>query len=86
MTQLIGEMSRLQPAKGFEPKWQQHVVELFAYAKGVADEDKGEQADARKELIDYEEQLAGFFVSAAHGRLPEVPRPTRRCGCTWTIC
>ena len=71
MTQLIGEMFGSAAAKGFEPKWQQHVVELFAYAKGVADEDKGEQADARKELLDYEQQLAGFFVSAAQGRLPK---------------
>jgi hypothetical protein len=70
MTQLISELFGPAAAKSFQPKWQQHVVELFAYAKGVADQDKDEQADARKELIKYEQQLAAFFVNASHGRLP----------------
>ena len=72
MTDLIGQMFGSAAAKGFEPKWQEHVVELFAYAKGVADQDKDEQADARKKLIEYEEELAGFFVDAAQGRLPRA--------------
>jgi hypothetical protein len=69
MTQLVGEMFGSAAAQKFEPTWQEHVVELFAYAKGVADQDKGEQADARKELIKFEEDLAAFFVGASHGRL-----------------
>ena len=72
MAQLIGDMFGSAAAKAFEPKWQQHVVALFAYAKGLADQDKEEQADVRKELIGYEEDLASFFVSAAQGRLPKA--------------
>jgi hypothetical protein len=69
MTQLIGELFGQATAQKFEPKWEEHVVELFEYAKGVADQDKEEQAEAREELIEYEEDLAKFFTSAAHGRL-----------------
>jgi hypothetical protein len=70
MTQLIGQLFGSAAAKSFKPVWEEHVVELFAYAKGVADQDKEEQADAREQLIKYEQQLAAFFVNAAHGRLP----------------
>jgi hypothetical protein len=70
MTQLVGQLFGPAAAKGFEPKWAAHVVSLFAYARGLADQDKGEQADARKDLIGYEEQLAGFFAGASQGRLP----------------
>jgi hypothetical protein len=69
MTQLIGALFGPATATKFKPKWEEHVVELFAYAKGVADQDKEEQADARQELIEYEQELAAFFTSAAHGRL-----------------
>jgi hypothetical protein len=72
MTQLIGALFGAAAAKAFKPKWEEHVVALFAYAKGVADQDKEEQADARQELIGYEQELAAFFVSAAHGRLPSA--------------
>src|SRR5690348_8294521 len=40
MTQLIGALFGSAAAKAFKPKWEEHVVALFAYAKGVADQDK----------------------------------------------
>jgi hypothetical protein len=61
-----------RPREGLPAEVADHVVELFAYAKGVADQDKDEQAGARKELIKYEEELAAFFVNAAQGRLPKA--------------
>ena len=69
MRQLIGELFGSAAANQFQPKWQEHVVELFEFAKGVADQDKEAQAEARTDLIKYEQDLAAFFVGASHGRL-----------------
>jgi len=69
MGQLMGELFGADVAKKFAPLWAEHIVELFTYAGGLADQDSAERADARKELIEYEEELAAFFVDASHGRL-----------------
>ena len=69
MTKLIGDLFGAATAKKFAELWAEHVVELFTYARGLADEDDAVRAEAREELIEYEEDLASFFVNASHGRL-----------------
>jgi hypothetical protein len=69
MGRLVGDLFGAGTAKQFAPLWAEHIVELFTYAGGLADQDGAVRADARKELIEYEEDLAAFFVGAAHGRL-----------------
>ena len=69
MTQLIGDLFGAATAKKFAELWAEHVVELFTYARGLADEDDAVRDEAREELIEYEEDLAAFFVDASHGRL-----------------
>jgi hypothetical protein len=69
MTQLIGELFGAATAKKFGPMWAEHIVELFTYARGVADQDDAVRADAREELIEYEQDLARFFTDASNGRL-----------------
>jgi hypothetical protein len=70
MTALIGQLFGAATAKKFGPLWSQHIVELFAYAGALADQDAAAKADANKELIEYEGDLAAFFAGASHGRLP----------------
>lgn len=69
MAQLLGELLGAATAKRFAELWQEHVVELFTYAGGLADQDDAVRAEAREELLEYEQDLAGFFVGASHGRL-----------------
>ncbi|HEV7961237.1 MAG TPA: hypothetical protein VGP57_01755 [Actinoplanes sp.] len=69
MGQLMGDLFGAGTAKKFAPLWAEHIVELFTYARGLADQDTAVRAGARKELIEYEQDLAAFFVDAAHGRL-----------------
>jgi hypothetical protein len=69
MTQLVGELFGAATGKKFGELWAEHIVELFTYARGLADEDQAVRAEARKELIEYEEDLASFFAGASHGRL-----------------
>jgi hypothetical protein len=53
----------------FEPLWSQHISILFNYARGLGTKDEQVQKDSRKELVEYEEGLARFFVAGSHGRL-----------------
>jgi len=69
MGQLMGDLFGDATAKKFAPLWAEHIVELFTYAGGLADQDDDVRAEAREELIEYEQDLAGFFVDEAHGRL-----------------
>lgn len=69
MGQLMGDLFGADTAKKFAPLWAEHIVELFTYARGLADQDNAVRAGARKELIEYERDLAAFFVDASHGRL-----------------
>jgi hypothetical protein len=72
-TQAMGTV--LEPVIGadgvgqFEPLWSHHITVLFNYARGLATKDERVQQDARKELVDDEEQLARFFVAGSKGRL-----------------
>ncbi|MEU7909399.1 hypothetical protein [Actinoplanes sp. NPDC049118] len=69
MTQLLRDLFGDATARRFAALWAEHVVELFTYARGLADQDDAVRAEAREELIEYEQDLAGFFVDASHGRL-----------------
>lgn len=69
MTQLLGGVLGDATARRFAALWAEHVVELFTYARGLADQDEHVRHEARAELIEYEEDLAAFFVDASHGRL-----------------
>jgi hypothetical protein len=55
--------------KQFEPLWSEHISMLFNYARGLGTEDVKVQKDSRKELLEYEESLARFFVAGSKGRL-----------------
>jgi hypothetical protein len=69
MAQLLGDLLGAATAKRFAALWAEHVVELFTYAGGLADQDDDVRVEAREELIEYEQDLAAFFVDASHGRL-----------------
>jgi hypothetical protein len=64
--QLAGEKAEYD----FGYLWKTHIQALFNYARGLADRDNGVRDDARKTLLDYENRLAGLFITASHGRLP----------------
>jgi hypothetical protein len=69
MSALVGQLFGAATAKKFAPMWSEHIVALFAYAGALADQDDNARAAARKELIEYEEELGAFFAGASHGRL-----------------
>ncbi len=69
MTRLIGDLFGAAAAKKFGQLWAEHIVELFSYARGLADQDDAARAKARQALIGYERDLAAFFVGASDGRL-----------------
>jgi hypothetical protein len=65
----------LQPVIGadgrrqFAEAWAEHIQELFNYARGLATKDAAVREEARQELLEYEEDLAVFFVAQSDGRL-----------------
>ncbi|GAA3337282.1 hypothetical protein GCM10020358_12970 [Amorphoplanes nipponensis] len=75
MTDLVGQLFGPATGRRFGPMWSQHVVSLVTYAAAVADQDAGALTRARRELVEYEEQLADFFAGGSHGRLS---RPAAR--------
>jgi len=70
MTALIGQLFGADTGKKFRPMWSEHIVELFAYAGALANQDNAAKASALGELQEYEGDLAQFFAGASHGRLP----------------
>ena len=70
MTALLRDLFGAATAKAFAPKWAEHIVALVAYASALAAQDDAARADAREELVEYEEELAEFFAGASKGRLP----------------
>jgi hypothetical protein len=70
MTALVGKLFGAATAQKFEPLWSQHIVALFGYAGALATHDASAQSTARKELTEYENDLASFFSGGSHGRLP----------------
>jgi hypothetical protein len=71
MTNLVGQLFGKAAADKFSPMWSEHIVTLFSYAGALAAQDAAAQADARKELVEYEQELGDFFAAASHGRLSQ---------------
>lgn len=69
MTALIGQLFGAATAAKFGPMWSEHIVQLFAYAGALADQDDAARTAARGELTEYEKDLGAFFAGASHGRL-----------------
>jgi hypothetical protein len=69
MTSLVRQMFGAPAAQAFSPKWSQHIVELFAYAGAVANQDESARKDAEKQLTAFEKDLGSFFAGASKGRL-----------------
>ena len=75
-TKAMGDL--LQPVIGgkgreqFAEAWAEHITELFNYARGLATKDEAVRKDAHEELVEYEEDLATFFVAQSHGRLNQA--------------
>jgi hypothetical protein len=55
--------------KQFEELWAEHILSLFNYAHGYSIHDAAVREKARKESIEYEVELADFFVHRSKGRL-----------------
>jgi len=53
----------------FEDAWAEHIEELFEYARGLSTGDDALRDEAHEELVEYEADLAEFFVDASKGRL-----------------
>jgi hypothetical protein len=62
---LLGNAVKAQ----FAPMWSDHVVALFQYAQGLADQDDNLRSSARKSLAAFELEIASLFAGASHGRL-----------------
>jgi hypothetical protein len=62
---VIGKAVRGQ----FEHMWGEHIQALFNYSRGLAIHDADVRNDAREELVEYEGDLAEFFVTQSQGRL-----------------
>ena len=69
MTQLVKDLFGAEAARRFGPLWGNHVVTLFGYAGGLADQDYAARAEARKSLTSFERNLGSFFAGASGGRL-----------------
>jgi hypothetical protein len=71
MTGLVGDLFGADAAKRFGPLWGDHVVALFGYASGLADQDDAARAQARRTLTSFELDLGSFFAGASGGRLSQ---------------
>lgn len=69
MTRLVGELFGPGAARSFGPLWGDHVVALFSYARGLADQDNAVRTGARETLTRFERDLGSFFAGASGGRL-----------------
>jgi hypothetical protein len=56
-------------AKGFQERWADHVDELMAYARAVAEQDTAGQDRARRSLQGFEQTFATFLDDATGHRL-----------------
>ena len=77
LAQLVGTLLGAPAADRFRALWANHVIALFTYSRGLASDDAAARDQARVELVRFENDIAGFFASAAEGRLgPETARST----------
>jgi hypothetical protein len=70
MATLLAPVLGADATTQFGTLWSEHVQMLFNYSRGLATDDKAVQKSSRAELIEYETQLAEFFVAGSKGRLP----------------
>jgi hypothetical protein len=69
MGALLAPVIGADGVRQFEAAWAEHIAELFEYARGLATDDDAVRDHAHEELVEYEEDLAGFFVERSDGRL-----------------
>jgi hypothetical protein len=72
MTRIVEDLFGAEAAKRFGPLWGNHVVTLFGYAGGLADQDDAARAEARESLRSFERNLGSFFAGASGGRLSQA--------------
>ena len=72
MSALVAQLFGQATADKFSPMWSEHVVALFSYAGALAAQDNAAKEDAKKDLVEYEQELGDFFAGASHGRLPQA--------------
>ena len=65
LTPVLGQ----EGVAAFEEAWAEHIAELFEYARGLSTGDDALRDHAHEELVEYEADLAQFFVEASKGRL-----------------
>ena len=53
----------------FEEMWAEHILSLFDYARGHSIHDAAVRDHAREESVEYEGELAEYFVARSQGRL-----------------
>jgi hypothetical protein len=69
MSELLRPSIGAAAAKEFTADWGTHIEALFNYSRGLAAHDAGVRKDAKKELAEYEGDLATFFAGESHHRL-----------------
>ena len=55
--------------KQFTHLWEEHILALFDYARGLAGQDKALTEHAREESEEYEHELVDYFRDSSKGRL-----------------
>ncbi len=71
LTAVVKAMFGDQAANAFHGTWTDHVTAFFNYARGLATNDAAVRADARAQLVKFENGLGEFFSAASQGRLPQ---------------
>ena len=69
LSQVLRPFVDASARKQFEELWAEHILSLFDYAHAHATHDAAARAEAREESIEYEGELADYFVARSKGRL-----------------
>jgi hypothetical protein len=69
MTQALQPFVAAPAREKFEEMWAEHILALFDYARGHSIRDAAVIEEARKESVEYEVELAEYFVDHSGGRL-----------------
>jgi hypothetical protein len=69
LTRLVGTAYGGAQADGFTTLWQRHLVDLMAYAKGVASHDPSATKTARAALLADANAYGSWLEEASHGRV-----------------
>ncbi len=70
LTAVVKAMFGEQAATSFRGTWSDHVTAFVNYAHSLASGDTAARADARAQLVRFENALGDFFSAASQGRLP----------------